>query len=123
MASWAQLLLADRGEVIVQITRGNEADGVTPKSDKRLDLLKPLRLLAVGVAIAQIGSSYAQTAVTITPPNLTGAVAGTARGAASVDPASAAHYSMPLTVPPGTASSAWPSRLWSSNCRTLPACR
>ncbi|NKI96519.1 SpvB/TcaC N-terminal domain-containing protein [Rhizobacter sp. SG703] len=46
--------------------------------------------------------SLAQTAVTIQPPNLSGAVSGSLAGRASVG-AGAATYSVSIAVPPGTA--------------------
>ncbi|MGN7875420.1 FG-GAP-like repeat-containing protein [Roseateles sp. 22389] len=46
---------------------------------------------------------WAQTAVPITPPNLTGGVAGSLSGQAGVSSGGAATYSVALTLPPGTA--------------------
>ena len=64
-----------------------------------------LRILAASfLCVAASGqAARAQTPVSITPPNLAGPVAGSARGSASVDPGGAAHYSIPIPVPPGTA--------------------
>jgi hypothetical protein len=42
-------------------------------------------------------------ATTITPPDISGPVAGTLPGAVSVDPSGGANYSIPLALPPGTA--------------------
>ncbi|MDH0864172.1 FG-GAP-like repeat-containing protein [Mitsuaria sp. GD03876] len=46
---------------------------------------------------------WAQTAVTIQPPNLSGAIAGTLAGQAATSAGGAATYSIPFTPPPGTA--------------------
>jgi hypothetical protein len=62
-------------------------------------------LVALGLAMGGLFSASvaAQTPVNITPPNLSGAVAGSLPGAVEVTPTGASHYSIPLQVPPGTA--------------------
>ncbi len=57
---------------------------------------------ANSAALTLVVGSAAQ-AVAVTPPNLTGAVAGSLSGSASVTPGGASHYTIPLVVPPGTA--------------------
>lgn len=59
--------------------------------------------LVLSLALAAFAPAQAQTAVSIQPPNLTGAVAGMLPGNASVSPSGASKYSIPLAIPPGTA--------------------
>jgi hypothetical protein len=50
-----------------------------------------------------VQTALAQTAVQVTPPNLSGSVAGTLSGTSSVDPSGASAYAITLAIPPGTA--------------------
>lgn len=61
------------------------------------------RMGAAGVSLLLCATVHAQTPVTIQPPNLGGASAGTAEGSAEVSASGAARYVMPIAVPPGTA--------------------
>jgi YD repeat-containing protein len=61
---------------------------------------RDLRIVCAGWVLA-VASAHA--AVGITPPNLSGATAGSLPGAVSVSPKGSAGYSIPLAVPPGTA--------------------
>src|SRR5205814_144720 len=81
-----------------------------PMSDAvRFALAKRVGALCRGVAVTVfglalgIGLAQAETAVTIQPPNLSGSVAGSLAGTASVGSSGASAYSIPIAVPPGTA--------------------
>ena len=64
----------------------------------------PIRVLLVlwGMALHFMPAA-AQTPVTIQPPNLAGALAGSLPGSAGTSRSGAATYSIPLALPPGTA--------------------
>ena len=64
-----------------------------------------LKAAVVTIAASAIcmGIARAQAPVTIQPPNLAGAVAGTLPGQAAVTPSGASTFSVPLAIPPGTA--------------------
>ena len=59
------------------------------------------RLIAAALMLLAL-PAFAQTAVTVQPPNLTGPVAGSLAGKAAVS-AGASTYSVSIAVPPGTA--------------------
>lgn len=63
-----------------------------------------LRHLLVSSSLVLSGAlSFAQTPVTVVPPNLAGPVAGTANGSGAVTSSGSASYSIPLPHPPGSA--------------------
>jgi hypothetical protein len=63
--------------------------------------LKTLRALSAAWVLVCLNG---HAAVAITPPNLAGTTAGSLPGAVTVLPKGSSSYSIPLTVPPGTAS-------------------
>ncbi|MDY0743341.1 FG-GAP-like repeat-containing protein [Paucibacter sp. R3-3] len=77
---------------------------MSPVKEVKQSLLNAsCRLIALLVPVIFCNAVHGQTAVTLQAPNLAGPVSGSLAGKAGVSASGASTYSVPITVPPGTA--------------------